>query len=534
MLLVGILFFYSCSENTIDFPETRLFRPVLNNALSAQNNTITVDMAKLTKAVTYKIELSRDSFVTVIKTIETTDNKVVISDLLWNTKYQVRATAIAATVEFNSKLSDLGSVTTERFPSIMGIPTSPDVIDIAAKVRWTVSGAPITSIKVYAIADEALKTPLFDSPVDANGQLTGVSIVNGLTPATQYQLAIYSGTTLRGWEKYTTKDALPVGANVIDLRGLVPTATTLFDALTNAPAGGTIILDGDKTYTMAATYFFNKSVTVKSGYSLNNTTGAVIDNSVSGDFGLATSGTIDLIAFDGVTFVGTIAKYVFNVATATSTSVAELKFVNCRISSYRDLIRTRIQWTSGGIAKFTIDGCTVNDITSNGMVIVDAATTINPLPNINILNSTFTKVVKLINNRSVKDSNSLVISDCTFSESPTASQILEFTNTTNILQGISITNTIFGRGGDNVGNFDNSFIKSGNLPSTSISSSNVYKTNEFVFIAPLAPATTPVPAFTVYPGSITALWVDPLNRNYNFKDTAFAGAKTCGDPRWRK
>ena len=536
MVLVGMLFFYSCSENSIDYPETRLFRPVLNNALSTLNNTITVDMAQMSKAVSYKIELSRDNFVTVTKTIETPANKLVITDLLWNTLYQVRATAIAATTNLNSKISDLGSITTDRFPSIMGIPTSADVIDVAAKVHWTVLGAPVTSVKVYAITDEALKTPLFDYPVDANGQITGLSIVNGLTPGTQYQLAIFSGTTIRGWEKYITKSALPTGANVIDLRGIVPTTTTLFDALTNAPAGGTVILDGDKTYTLSANYLFNKALTVKSGYSLTNTTGAIIDNSATAvQFELAASASISSIVIDGISFVGDVGrtKYVFNASSAVSTTVGELKFVNCKMTNYRNLIRTRVQWTSGAISLFTIDNCILTNFSNAGLLAVDA-TINNTLPNIVIKNSTFSKVEKLINNRATLDTNSLIISDCTFGESPKAGQLIEYLNTTNILKGISITNTIFGRGGDNVGNFDNPFIKSGNLPATSITSSNAYKTNDFIFTAPVAPATTPAAVFTVYAGSTIALWIDPLNGNFNFKDTAFAGTKTCGDPRWRK
>lgn len=536
LLLVGVLFFYSCSEDT-EYPETRLFRPVLNSNLLAKGNTITVDMAKMTKAVSYKIEISRDEFATVLGTLETTSNKVVISDLLWNTKYYVRATAIASTVDFNSKVSDLGSATTDRFPSILQIPTQGDVIDVAAKVRWTTgltSGAPVTQVKVFAIADEELKTPLATYDVSAAEQLAGAKIINGLSPSTKYQLAIYSDSTVRGWEIYTTRDPLPVGSSVVDLRGIVPTSTTLFDALTNAPAGSTVILDGDSTYTLSTTYFFDKSLTVKSGYSINNPSGAIIDNSLTGaQFEPAASGAIDLIVFDGISFVGTTARYIFNASSAVSTSIGELKFVNCKMTSYRDLIRTRPQWTSGGISLLTFDNCIITDISSNGLIIVDAGVP-NPVPNIVLKNSTFVKVVKLINNRSTKNSNSLIISDCTFSESPKASQILEFTKTTNILQGIAITNTIFGRGGDNAGNFDNSFVKSGDLPATVITSANTYKTNDFAFTLPVSPATTPVPAFSLYAGSIIDLWVDPLNGNFNFKDLTFQGTKTCGDPRWRK
>jgi hypothetical protein len=540
MLLIGVLFFYSCSEEMKVYPETRLFMPVLNSNLLPHENTITVDMAKMTKAISYKIELSRDEFATPsIETIMTADNKVVFKDLLWNTKYQVRATAYATEEQYNSKISDLGSVTTDRFPSIMQIPVASDVTDVAAKVRWTTgtaSGALITQVKVFDIKDEKLTTPLAVYEVTPAEQTAGQKIINNLRPSTQYQLAIYSESTVRGWEKYVTKDPLPTTGNIVDLRGVDVTPTTLADALTSAPSSATVILDGDKVYTLSANYFFDKPLIIKSGYSLTNTTGAVIDNSV-GDvkFELTATANISSIVFDGISFVGDIAKakYVFNIATAVSATVGELKFVNCQMTNYRDLIRSRVQWTSGSINLLTVDNCILTNFGSNGLLLVDGGANAT-LPNVVLKNSTFFKVDKLIKNAATKDSQSLVISDCTFSESPKGTHLMEYLKTTNILQGITITNTIFGRGGDNNGNYSSPFIRSGDLPATIITSGNVYKTNDFTITAPVAPATTPIPTFTVYTGSITALWVDPLKGNFNILDSAFAGKSSCGDPRWRK
>lgn len=539
MVLVGVLFFYSCTDDKEVYPETRLFRPVLNKPLLAQNNTITVDMAKLTKAVAYKVEISRDEFATVLGVLETPANKIVITDLLWNTKYQVRVTALAASAEFNSKISDLGSVTTDKFPSILQAPTQEDIVDYSARMRWAIgalSGAPITQVKVFAIEDEALKNPLFTVAVSSSEQLSGVKIVNGLSAGTQYQLAIYSGDVVRGWEKYTTKDALATGPNVVDLRGIVATATTFYDAVASAPAGGTVILDPLQTYTVSANCYLDKSITIKSGYTLVNTTGAIINSAATSfQLELAANANIASIVVDGVSFIGDTGrtKYVFNAGTAVTANVTELKFVNCKMTNYRDLIRTRPQWTSGSFNQITIDNCIMTNFGNAGLLIVDAAAN-NTMPNIVFKNSTFSKVEKLINNRATTNTNSLVISDCTFCESPKAGQLIEYLKTTNILQGILITNTIFGRGGDNGGNYDNPFIKSGDLPATTITSSNTFKTNDFKWTSPVAPATTPVPNFSTYGGATGDLWIDPLNGNFNFKDLTFQGTKTCGDPRWRK
>ncbi|MEZ4893396.1 MAG: hypothetical protein R2778_10325 [Saprospiraceae bacterium] len=49
-----------------------------------------------------------------------------------------------------SKVSDLGNVRTERFPSIMNIPSVDDVIDVAAHVSWQVSGCCYQDQNLYA------------------------------------------------------------------------------------------------------------------------------------------------------------------------------------------------------------------------------------------------------------------------------------------------------------------------------------------------------------------------------------------------
>lgn len=539
LLLIGVLFFNSCTEDKEVYPETRLFRPVLNTPLLAHDNTITVDMAKLTKAVSYKVEISRDEFKTVLGVVETTANKIVFTDLLWNKKYQFRATAIGSTPEFNSKISDLGSATTDKFPSILLAPTPEDVVDYSARMKWTtgvLAGAPITQVKVFAIEDEALKNPLQTISVTSAEQLAGTKIVNGLSAGTQYQLAIYSESSVRGWEVYTTLPALVVGPNDTDLRGLgTPSTTTLFTALTNAAPGGTIILDPLQTYPIGSTdYLFDKSLTIKSGYTLANTTGAIISNvATSNSLELANNATIDKIIFDGVSFVGdaALARYVFRVSKAASGTIGELRFVNCKMTNYRDIIRTGTQLLSGAINLFTMDGCIVTNVGSNAVVIVDGGT-LNPFPSLVFKNSTFSKVQKLVNNKCTTDSAGLTISDCTFAETPaSASALLSYSSTSNISSPIIVKNTIFGGA---VSNVAFSFITSGHLKSSTITSSNTYKTSDVTLTPPVAPSTTPFPTFSTYSGTTTVLWIDPLNGNFNFKDLTFQGTKTCGDPRWRK
>ena len=530
LLLVGVFFFNSCSEDNVEDTGIRLFRPVLNKPLSALNNTVTVSMGTLKTAVSYKVDLYRDG--KKLKTVESAIPLVTFDKLLWNTTYSVKAIAIAADPLFNSKEVDYGIIKTERFPSILAIPSSVDIVDIGLNVRWTVSGAAVTTVKVFAAADEELLTPLATYNTTTIEQNSGLKIVKKLNPLTAYTVALYSAAVLRGYETFTTKPALPTTGNILDLRGIdVPDTddgTFLFDQLTNATSGTTVILDGDQTYKLKANYYFDKSLTIKSGYSLTSG-GATIDLTSTGQFEIAVSATISSIIIDGVRFLGTTSKYVFNAGSAVSSTVTSIKLIDCNFTSFRNLIRSRTQWTSGGINQFTVENCILTDFSNAGLMAVDGGSN-NTLPNITFKNSTFWKVQKLVNNRATTNTTSLNILDCTFSESPKNGQLIEFVNTTNITNGLIVTNTIFGRGADSgsgtITAFDNPFVKLGNLPGTSLAFSNSFKTNDFLF-------TTSVTGMSTYQGAITDLWVDPLNGNFKIKDKTFIAKSTAGDPRWR-
>ncbi len=530
LLLVGFLSLHSCSEET--YPETRLFRPVLNQDLLAINNTITVDMGKLKSAVYYKIEVSRDTFKTVLKTFDTPENKFVIQDLLWNTLYQVRATAFAEKAEFNSKISDFGGVKTEKFPSILLAATSADITDIAAKVRWLVvtGDKEVTTIKVFAAKDEELLTPLATYATTPAEIAAGIKIIPGLTPNTKYQLAIYSGTTVRGWDLYTTRPALTVVGTPIDLRNVPVTSTSLNDAFAAATNGQTIILDGDSTYKFNGNITLNKSVVLKSGYSLS-TGGATVETNNQFEVG---SGTYSVV-FDGIKFKGLTGSaqtsYIVNGGTTSTATITDLKFLNCSMDNFRNLIRIRSNWGSGSLGTLTIDNCIVSTFGSAGMISTDNAVVTAPINNIVLTNSTFFNIQKLIYLRNSNVSSCAVkISDCTFYEAAKTAAMIEGTTAATI-PSLQISNSIFGRGITSgavvtppVTVYDYALIKNVSAAPALV---NNYNTNDFNFLAPI-----PSPV-TLFAGDAQALWVDPVNGNFRIKATNFVGKSSAGDPRWR-
>ena len=531
----------SCKDEEEVFPETRLFRPVLNEDLSAEGNSIIVNMGKLKKAVSYTIELSRDTFETIDYTIQSDTNYVVINDallagdpLFWNTLYQVRAVAHAPDSQYDSRISDLGSVRTERFPSILNLPASYDVTDVAARVTWTVAGAPVTGIKVFSGSDLKLITPLSEHDVSSEDQNAGVSIISGLDPATEYQIAIYSGDELRGWADYSTlvPDIDPAAPGVVDLRANEdPDAVE--NAVVSAADGSTILVKRGVFYNLPSTAL-SKSITIRAAYGFGEQKARLY---TTGNWNIAGASTIDHIRFIDLEIRGADygGDYVFNPSTS-DIFVGELLFENCEVGTLRGILR--IRGTNVRIDNYKIINSKVDSLGGYGILTTDtdpnASAPTAMVNNIVLQNSTFNKIQAGITSRN--NTQSITIDGCTFSNfiaAGSGNYIFRYrggAGNNDVINGIQIKNSIFGPGWDEPASGVSSIRGKDGLPNTNIQIVNCYSTSDFSFIAGYE-----IPGFPVgtYGGQQTDLWVDPLDGDFNFKDSGFPGRFDSGDPRWR-
>ncbi|MBI1226659.1 MAG: DUF4957 domain-containing protein [Bacteroidetes bacterium] len=543
-LLVGslVLIFASCKKDEETYDKTRLFRPVLSEDLMADLNTIIVNMGNSKEATSYTLEVSRDSFATVLYTIESDTNYVVIgpatlngTELLWNTLYQVRATAHASDPKYDSKVSDLGSVRTERFPSILNIPTAGDILDVQVRVSWQIAGANVTKIRIFTCDDELLANPLIELDVDDVAQATGEFFIAGLTPLTCYQVAIYSGDSgeiLRGWEVYNTiASAIDLNdPNVIDLsQSEDPDA--VINAIPTAGDGQIIVLKKGVVYNLPEDPL-DKSITITAAYGFGNQKAVLF---TTGNWNIADGATIDHIRFIDVELRGEDigGDYVFNPNNAATTTVNELTFDNCVINNFRGIIRIR---SLVFLTNYTINDCIVHHIGGYGIITADTDGAGNAaFDNLNMTNSTFTKIHSFIQTR--QNANTVVIDNCTLSEFADPDGILfrwrgEAGTLSNVLNGITITNSIFGHAWDEgmTGNLAVKGIYAG-LENTNFNIINTYATSDFAFTAG-----SEIPGFPAltYGGTAAALWVDPFDgMDFHFMDNGFAGKNDTGDPRWR-
>lgn len=532
-LCLSVVLFNACQEDEQIFEKTRLFRPVLSDKLTAEGNVITVNMGKLKEAIGYTLEVSRDTFKTIDYTIKTDTNYVKIDEdlvgegLYWNTLYQIRATAHAEDPQYDSKVSDLGNVQTERFPTILNIPAVYDVTDIAARVTWKLLGAAVTSMKVFAGDDLKLKTPLFpETIVTSDEQLKGVSVVYGLSPETKYQIAIYSGTTLRGWVDYITKvkDIDPNGPGVIDIRADV-SLSAVQNALATAPDGAIILVKRGVTYDMP-TFAINKSVTIRAAYGFGEKKARLFKD---GNMNIASGVTIGHIRFIDLEIRGKnyAGNYAFN-PTSVNTNINELLFENCKIGTLRGIIRLR---NTTSITTYEIKNSVIDSIGGYGLLTCDQAPgtpqTAN-VKNIKLTNSTFNKVTWLVVSKN--NSQSIAIEGCTFANVTNYFSYSGGTGNNNVTSGISIKNSIFGHSWDETRvatTFTTTGVSQG-LVSTSFDVGNCYTVSDITWSKEV-PNLTP----KTYPKNQSDLWVDPQNNDLNFKDKSFVGRITAGDPRWR-
>jgi hypothetical protein len=129
---------------------------------------------------------------------------------------------------------------------------------------------------------------------------------------------------------------------------------------------------------------------------------------------------------------------------------------------------------------------------------------------------------------SVQVSNSVLISECTFNETPLGnSKNFYFDYNANVItNGITITNNIFGIGKVTAGAITVKDMRVGS--GTVVTVGNNYKTADHLSVA-----TNDFPAITASIRTSVQLWQDPYNGNFKIADQTFAGRASSGDPRWR-
>jgi len=508
-----LLFMFSSCEKKYDLEEApRLFRPVVKGALeTTTGNFIEAAWQEIKDADSYTVEVSRDTFRTIDRSIKVDSAKVLFEDLKWDQLYQIQVRANAADSLKNSKFGYLGAVKTPKFPTIVKAATINDVTEISAIMRWTSSGDAVTEIKVYDKPEGTLLKTVALLPADVQNEF---KVIGGLTGGTLYYMELMSGTRLRGYESYTTK--APFAGIVIDLREIENRPSVLQDTLSFAPSGSLIILKKGMTYNLSSIVALSKTLTITSGDDLLVQTPANIF--FTSNLNFAAGSVIDSISFVNVSITGSDygSKYVFN--TTNSASVGKLKFDNCKIQYFRGIVRLQTGTTI--LSTYEINNCLIDSISGYGAITVDNATC--KAENIIIRNSTLSRMETIIASTKAP-SNSITIQNNTFYRAPRGGSYLVDYNTFAVSAGVNIYNNIFSIGKSNAGNTSVRGVRINGQVNTL----NNFATSDYVN------ASNPIPNLIQYTRPSGELFTDPATNNFKIKDNGFPGRSSAGDPRWR-
>jgi hypothetical protein len=516
-LVALVIFAAACNEKDDLGEAPRLFRPVIKGALEANGNWIKAAWQPVSGAVSYNLQISKDTFNTITASIVTDTNVVIVANLAWDRLYQVQVKAIAADTTHNSRIASLGAIKTARFPSILNVPLPSESNDNSVKVSWRNEGAAVTSIKILKASDSSV---VKDVNVDALDISRQYKIVSGLSGLTNYIIFLYSGTTVRGWADFSTTVSLT--GNLIDLREITGRPSVLQDTIPIVPSGSKILLKRGETYNISTTVNLNKSLSFLAGPDLLISTQPVI--TMPSNFNITAGSTIDSLVFVDIALRGTdyAAKYVFNINTACT--IGKIRFESCLAEIFRGVLRT--QASPAMIGSFEVEKCIMDSLSGYGVITVDVAS--SKADKIILRNSTFYKAEKIITSRN--NSTTVIVENCTFNEAPRGGNyFIDYSTspTNEVTQPISFKNNILGSGKSNAGNYDVRGWRAG--ANSSIDVSTTYSTSDFLSTNP----TGQIPNVTPYAKPSTDIWQAPFVGNFKIVDNNFPGKSNSGDPRWR-
>lgn len=527
--LASLLLLGACSSDKDDMSAyDRLFRPTTFSVTEEALDAI-LTFSSTPNTDYYVVEVSNDSLyddvamgsssssVVYGQDKSITKSPYTINNLNSSTKYYVRLKGVSEDGR-ESKwvyLTDYSFTTKSE-----QIVTSSSCLSTTATVNWK-AGSALTRIEVYN-EDKGV----VEQTIDLTGSTaltTGTYNFTKLNPETKYTINLYNGTVKRGYASFTTFAAVPDADHIVFLGANDSISQHVVDSIC-ALTGSSI------TFAMkaGATYAYANTLTIPDGWSVNfygipggnKPTLSIKQIEIAGSHSYLNFKNLN------IAYAPAGTTYLFNQSAACN--VGTIDFDGCTISGFeRSLVR--LQGSAAKVIEtLQINNCLVSNFGSGGyyFIHVDASSGAGKINNILLSESTFYNFASTAQGfiQSKKTQmNKLEITDCTFDNiiGDAGRYFIEFGQTTSgATNGISITNCVFGA-------TLSTTAKGGRFNTSNLTITNCYATTDWVITAnPLD--------FTSYSGSRTALFSDPNNGNFSYKDGGFAGKKTCGDPRWRE
>lgn len=380
-----VMLISSCQKEDELGQADRLFRPIVTKTTYG-GTWIRVEWDKYSNVKTYHLQLSTDTFKTIISDVDTDTTFYKFENLEYDTNYFIQIKSIGA--ELESRYLQSKAIRTPDFPTKLNSITSNNVIDTQVKVSWL--DASYDSLVVLN-AGTRVKSIIVTDENNADK----VVIIKSLMPATSYIVKSYQGGNYQGKKSFATLASQVFVGDVVDLRNFTDAESYLmlnqayFDQLKiDHPNGVTVILSGGTHYELSGTILVKSAFNLVTGYSFSGK--AIFE--VNGNFNLEAGTVIGNVHFEKLKFTDhpsclrTTAnyggKYIFNI-NGSGSVLDNVSFEDCDIRYKRGIVRVQ---TAATLNSVSINNCFMDSIGGYGVVNLDNAGVITK--SISVSNST--------------------------------------------------------------------------------------------------------------------------------------------------
>lgn len=438
--LVGL--FSSCDDDDNLGSPDRLFRPVIKES-SMGGTWIRLEWDKYEGANSFNIQMSVDSFETVVREVETDTTFYLFEDLDYDTNYQLRIRSLGNGINSDYYVND--NIKTSDYPTKLYSLGAEDIIDNRARIKW--EDAVYDSLRIFR--NDTIETTVALADED---NTKGVIILRDLTPESSYVVRAYTAGEYMGKKSFETLPNEIFEGAVVDLREytieesyslLKADSVSNWDAL--YPEGYTIVLAGGTTYSIDTSIEFSTNINIVTGLTLDG----FASFAIASNFDVTADAELDYIRFKNVNFTEHPDKpkesghfggtYLFNFDKG-GVVLGELGFENCGIRYKRGVIRMKASTT---IDKFIMNNCVVDSIGGYGVLNFDHAESYGG--DVIISNSTISHAEKFVSARKTPSLNSVTLENITtyFMPKNSGDYILDLEKK-EVPGGVLIKNSIFG------------------------------------------------------------------------------------------
>lgn len=529
------LFFTSCKQDEDFLLADRLFRPIVKTS-TISGTWIKIEWDKYKGAKSYELELSTDTFKTILRSNRTDSTRFTFTNLEFDTKYQIRyrsvGDSIVASGDTIRSAYSIVNLATIDYPTYLKTPESADIIDKSIRVKWNVTSLVYTRFDIMVSKDSVYKSVT----ISANENATGEKIISGLQPTTTYYVKIFDETGYKGKKVIKTVSSQVFEGDVVDLRDLTDDialnklSQLYFDSLATVyPNGFNLILSGGTKYKVP-TINMPVSVNIVTGLSFKGK--AVM--AVNGSIGVKATTTVPSIKMEKLFFTeGTDAgklrtdanfggTYLFNLNQANG-NVDNVVIENCEIKYKRGAFRIQ---TTSTVGLLTINNCIFDSIGGYGIVNLDNAGAM--VTDLVLKNSTFLHYDGYLcrNIKSTVQPNSIKVENITSCFAPASGRyFFELTDRT-YPGGIILKNSIFGSVKDAA-----TTVNGLRSASTNVTVDNCFKTSDLVWAVAVGATAPTFPIDCTELGKTSAeIFADPATGNYKVSLSSLVNK--AGDPRW--